>query len=178
MNAIILAFSGGIYSGKTTLSQEIANKLGWKRTSFGDYVRAVAKQKGIESSRENLQQLGEKIIESGWDIFCTNVLSLVNWQNGENLIVDGIRHKEALEYLKKLTFPSNVYLIYIALDLTNRINRIVNSDSNIDLKKLDLHSTEKQVASVLPSISDLIIDGNKKIEDTISQILELVHTKK
>lgn len=178
MNATILAFSGSINSGKTTISEKIASELNWKRTSFGDYVRVVAERKGIEQSRENLQQLGEKEIEDGWENFCKNVLSLIDWKKGENLIIDGIRHKEALDKLKKITSPSYVYLIYIDLDLKSRESRIVNSDSKTDLKRYDSHSTEKQVVSILPELSNLIIDGNKKIEEIVSEILVWLSTKK
>lgn len=177
MNATILAFSGGISSGKTTISEKIASELSWKRTSFGDYVRVVAERKGIERSRENLQQLGEKEIGAGCENFCKNVLSLINWKKGENLIIDGIRHQEALDSLKKITNPSDVYLIYIDLDLASRESRIVNSDSKKDLKKYDSHSTEKQVVFILPELSDLRVDGNKKIEEIVSEILVWLSTK-
>ena len=140
-------------------------------------MRVVAEKKGIEQSRENLQKLGEKEVEGGWENFCKNILSVVNWKEGENLIIDGIRHKEALDNLKKITNPSNVYLIYIDLDFTNRENRITNSDSAEDLKKYDSHSTEKQVFSILSDLSDLIIDGNKKIEEIVSEILVWINTK-
>ena len=175
MTSTILAFSGAISSGKTTLSQEIASKLDWKKTSFGDYVRSIAKQKGVEQSRENLQQLGEKEIEFDCKKFCNNVLSLVNWKKGENLIIDGIRHKEVLDNLKTVTSPSDVYLIYIDLDLKNRDQRSQNSES--ELKKYDSHSTEKQVVYILPKIADLVIDGNKKIEEIVSEILEWINSK-
>ena len=175
MTSTILAFSGAINSGKTTISQEIASKLDWKKTSFGDYIRSIAKQRGVEQSRENLQQLGEKEIEFDCKNFCNSVLSLVNWEKGENLIIDGIRHKEVLDNLKTVTSPSDVYLIYIDLDLKNREQRSQNSES--ELKKYDSHSTEKQVVYTLPKIADLVIDGNKKIEEIVSEVLEWVNSK-
>ena len=175
MTSTILAFSGSINSGKTTLSQEIASKLDWKKTSFGDYVRSIAEQKRVKQSRENLQQLGEEEIESDCQNFCNNVLSFANWEKGENLIIDGIRHEEVLDNLKTITSPSNVYLIYIHLDLKNRKQRSQNSESV--LKKYDSHSTERQVSSILPTIADLVIDGNKKIEEIVSEIIEWVNFK-
>lgn len=175
MTPIILAFSGYIKSGKTTISQEIANKIDWKTISFGDYLRSIAKQKGLDPSRENLELLGKREIEQGWESFCKNVLSSVNWKKEENLIVDGVRHKEALDALKNITNPSDIYLIYIDTNLKNRIKRSGYSESK--LKRFDSHYMEKQVISLIPHISDLIIDGNKKIEEIVLEILEWLHFK-
>jgi len=177
LKSTILAFSGGIKSGKTTISSNISSILKWKRVSFGEYIQRIAEKDGIIPSRDNLQELGEKEIDSGWKNFCFNVLEMVRWKNGENLIIDGIRHKEALDQIKKITSPSDVYLVFIELDLKNRESRIVNTENFENIKRYELHSTEKQVNKVLPEISDLIIDGNKSIGEITDEILRWLNEK-
>ena len=175
--SIIIAFSGGIKSGKTAISQNIASKLKWNRVSFGDYIRNIAKEKDLTPSREILQQIGEEVIKQGLKKFCKNVLDMAQWENGENLIIDGIRHKEIFEIIKKITNPSNIYLIYISLDVKEREKRIDETLEINKLKNYDQHSTEIQVISTLSNISDLIVDGNKQIDIIVSEILDWITNK-
>ena len=177
LKSIILAFSGGIGSGKTTLSKEVSTLLNWKRISFGDYVRAVAIERGIDNnSREKLQELGESLIEKGWDAFCNGLLKKYQWKSDECLVIDGIRHKEAIDTLRKITFPSKVFLIFISLDFKNRQQRLLeNGNKQInDLRRFDSHSTETQVSSVLSQTSDLILDGNMGIDELKNKVFNFV----
>lgn len=179
MKSIILAFSGGIGSGKTTLSKEVSTLLNWKRISFGDYVRAVAIERDIDSnSREKLQELGESLIEKGWDVFCNDLLKKYQWKSDQCLVIDGIRHKEAIDTLRKITFPSKVFLIFISLDFKNRQQRLLeNGVKQInDLQRFDSHSTETQVSSVLSQISDLILDGNMEINELKNIVFNFIQS--
>jgi len=104
---LILAFSGGIGSGKSTLSSGVAEALEWPRVSFGRYVRAVALDRGLDAeSREVLQEVGESLITAGWVPFCRAVLTQADWRPERSLVVDGIRHVEALQTLRALAAPS------------------------------------------------------------------------
>ena len=47
MKPVVLAFAGGIASGKSTLSSGVSRALGWPRVSFGDYVRRVARERMV-----------------------------------------------------------------------------------------------------------------------------------
>ena len=83
MKPIVLAFAGAIRSGKSELSSGVAGTLGWARVSFGDYVREVAQQRGLDSTREALQAIGVSLIAEGWEQFCRSVLSQAHWQAGQ-----------------------------------------------------------------------------------------------
>ncbi len=70
VKSTVLAFSGGIRSGKSTLSTGVAEALGCRRVSFGDYVRAITQVRGLENCRENWQAVGESLIREDLNQFC------------------------------------------------------------------------------------------------------------
>ena len=177
LKPIILCVSGGINSGKTTVSKKLADKLSWKKISFGDYVRHVAIKNDMTPSRLNCQELGAKLINIDHKKFCNDVLTYGNWNKNENAIIDGIRHTEILKFIKNISYPSLVYLIYIDTDLRNRINRNKNLKSKVDFKILDSHSTEKQVFTMLKNISDLNLNGHEKPDVIVSKIIQWYESK-
>lgn len=87
---MIVAFSGQIASGKSTLSKLLADKTGWSRFSFGDYVRMCAKNIGLDANdRETLQDLGVCLSKRPEPF----VRGFLEWTGTpENMIIDGIRH--------------------------------------------------------------------------------------
>ncbi len=174
MKPIILAFAGGIASGKSTLSLNVANTLGWKHLGFGNYIRDIAFQNDTTPSRENLQQTGEKLInELGWEKFCINFLKNGKWYNKNPLIIEGVRHIEILEALTKITSPYEVLLVFISLNYNERLSRLKERDNwkKNNLKKYDSHSTEIQINSKLKEIADLYVDGHKSIKNLTKEII-------
>src|SRR5260370_28400221 len=151
MKSAALAFSGQISSGKTTISLGVSNALGWKYASFGNYVRKVALQRKIPNpSRGILQEIGIDLINQGWPNFCFGVLADAKWIKGDSLVIDGIRHVDALKTLREILHPMNVYLIYVNLREEIRETRLskvgVTPES---LRSFDQHLTEMQVQKVL-----------------------------
>lgn len=177
MKSIILAFVGGIGSGKSTLSTAVAKKLGWGRASFGDYVRHVAKQLGIEGSREELQKLGASLVEKPDDL-CYSILDHISWKPGQHIVIDGIRHSLIIDSLYRLT-NSNIILIFVDVKDTIRAERRKKIDAIdcINTNKIESHSTELEVKNILPQIADLIVDGTRPIKDLVQEIETLVEDR-
>jgi dephospho-CoA kinase len=175
----VLAFSGTIASGKSTLSKAVAASLGWKRISFGDYVRGIAKERGLDDSRETLQNLGQSLIESlGWEDFCVKVLNQGGWRKAESIVIDGVRHVEVLQSLKKLAEPNRVALIFISLSNDERKIRLAARDGESKIAfKADQHSTEVQVNSVLHRSANLVVNGNRSVEELVDEITHWVGQK-
>jgi len=123
-NPIVLAFAGRIASGKSTLSMNVARALSWPYVSFGNYVRQVAWSKGLVCSRQVLQNIGATLIDQGWDRFCRAVLSQVDWDPGQPLVIDGIRHVEAIDMLRQLVAPSKLLLVFVAVSELERKGRL------------------------------------------------------
>ncbi|MGG6297892.1 AAA family ATPase [Leptolyngbya sp. AN02str] len=172
MKPAIIAFSGSIASGKSTLSQEVAEALQWKRVSFGDYVRSIAQSRGIVESREVLQALGTDLLQRDTKCFCRAVLIQAAWQLGQPLIVDGIRHMEVLATLKQIVAPMQLLLVFVTVDEAVRTNRLLERGT-VNLEKYqqwEQDSTEQQVKSALANVADLIIDSGYSLEESVEQL--------
>jgi len=178
MRSLILTFSGPIGSGKSTLSKSVAQSLGWKHSSFGHYVRELASQRGVGNSREALQRLGASLIEEkGWDNFCRSVLAQVDWAAGQNIVLDGIRHIEALDSLRIITKPSKILLVLLALSGPELAARRSGREVFENLKRVESHSTEEQVINLLPQRADLIVDGRRRLEDVVNEVVQWVQER-
>jgi cytidylate kinase len=165
-----LAISGRIASGKSTLAVRLAEKMNCARASFGEYVRIVAESKGLEPTRDNLQAVGADLVESGWEPFCRAVLSRSSWQPGQLLVVDGIRHVEAVRQLKSLVAPTSVILVHVRIDEQVREDRLREKQGTSEAH--EAHSTEHDVKSALPLIADLVVDGARPVEQLADEIIE------
>lgn len=173
MKSLVLAFSGSIGSGKSTLSLSIAEALNWPYISFGNYVRTAALLRGLGESREALQEVGESLIQEGWEQFCKSVLAQATWEPGEPLVVDGIRHVEAVEMLRLLIAPSELHLIHITLNEPTRKARLYKRSpaDYTQIQSIEDHSTEVQVKRQLPQMANLIVSGERSTDDIIRDIL-------
>lgn len=179
MKPIVLGFAGSIASGKSTLSIAVASALGWQRVSFGDCVRAVAQNQGLGDSREVLQAVGASLINQGWEQFCKAVLAQSNWEPGQPLIVDGIRHAEIVPIMRLIVAPWDFRLVFVAVNESIREARLLErglSDRQ-QWQQLEAHSTEAQVQAVLPEMADLTADSTRKIEDLVLEIVTWVNSE-
>jgi len=172
MRSIIVGFAGKIGSGKTTVSAAVAEALNWRYTSFGAYVREIAQQRGRGESRTTLQEIGASLVANP-DELCRSVLAQVAWKPGMNVIMDGIRHAEIVDSLRRVTVPSAVYLIYIRIDDAERIRRQTAREiiSNREISGYDSHTTEADAKSVLPSMADIVIDGSLPVSENIERVV-------
>jgi hypothetical protein len=113
---MVLVFAGRLASGKSTLSAGVAGALGWPYVSFGEYVRQVARSRGLDWSRHVLQELGAALIGQDCEGFCRAVLGQTDWDPGQPLVIDGLRHVEAVDVLRQLVAPSTLLLIFITVN--------------------------------------------------------------
>lgn len=172
MKTILICFAGRIGSGKTTVSKVVADTLKWQRASFGDCVRMEAFRQGLDESRQVLQRLGESLVEDP-DKFCRLLLKKYSWKPGQNLIIDGIRHSKILDSLRKLTDPSEVFLVFVSTDEKIIKKRFAEENPlrKDDLMSIEAHSTETEVKTILPAKSSLIVDGARPIKILVKEIM-------
>jgi ribosome-binding protein aMBF1 (putative translation factor)/dephospho-CoA kinase len=178
LEPLVIGFAGRIGSGKSTLSSEVAKRLGWRRASFGDYLRTLAKSSGLDDqSRDVLQYLGSSLIEKDVDDFCRAVLTHFGWNSGEPLIIDGIRHKEVLESLRKLVAPLDLRMVFLEVDEQERVGRLKAREERIveHLETVEAHATEQQVKDLLPDLADLRLSKNHPDQDLASTIVNWIH---
>lgn len=175
MAATVLAFSGQIKSGKTTISRAVAEALRCPRVSFGDRVRAVVEGMGLPTSRENLQRTGESLVANNLEQFCRDVLAQAATGASAHIVVDGVRHVEAAQCLRRLVMPKDFHLVFVETDEATRETRhAARSHSERSLKSYAQHSTELQVASDLRNHADLTVDGAENLSAVVTRIVALV----
>ncbi len=177
MMPIILAFAGGVGSGKSTVSSAVARDLGWPRTSFGAYVRAKAQSRGLNPrAREVLQAIGEQLVKDECATFCSAVLSCPDWRRGQPLVVDGIRHVEVLEQIRRMVAPQEVQLVFIEVTDEERAARLQDRglDDPAQLRSIEAHSTETQVRTVLPHMADKVVDGDRPLDEVVQDVVAWV----
>ena len=175
---VALAFSARQASGKSTLSAEVAQELGWPRAGFGDYLRHVAAERGLGTEREILQELGERFVRENLEEFCRNVLGSVGWMPGQGVVVDGIRHTETIRVLGDIVRPMPVLLIYMDIPEDIRNSRLRTRGISEDLAKIhEQHSTEAQVIEKLPKIADLRVDGRKPLDVLKTEIITVLRAR-
>jgi dephospho-CoA kinase len=152
----IVGIAGAIGSGKSELSRALARELDAERLSFGDFVRREGRGRGVEPTRENLQQLGEQLIdELGAPEFVRRVLS--ERPPTDLLVVDGVRHLAVDEALRKIA--AQYVLVFATVDDDTRRRRLVERKGHdVDLTALDQHSTEREVP-LLRERAATVVDG-------------------
>jgi len=89
------------------------------------------------------------------------------WEPGQPLIIDGIRHAEALTVLRQLVTPSELRLVFITVNEPTRTARLRQRESpdGETLQRIEEHTTEAQVGTVLPGIADFLVDGTRPQEE-------------
>ena len=177
LEPLVLVFSGQIGSGKSKLSGEVAEALSWSYASFGNYIRSVAHSQGLDDTREVLQELGAGLVEKGAEDFCRALLAHYNWRSGEPLVIDGLRHKEVADALRRLVAPLEIRIVFLEVDEKIRKARLA-TEKQRDFEMFETvqkHSTEMQVKKELPRIADLTLQGNRKTQDLVHDIVTWVH---
>jgi dephospho-CoA kinase len=172
MDGLVLAFSGGLGAGKSLLATALAERLGWPRVSFGDYVRTYASQVQRDpKDRAVLQQLGQALVLTDREGFVRKVLD--QHPTTGNLIVEGVRHVEILLELKKQVFPRTLKLIHIKADSETRQARFMRRE-HVERRlvaRYDSDITEAQVARILPQYADHMVDGSLPIPILADQVV-------
>src|SRR4051794_36648427 len=95
MAGLVVCFAGQIGSGKSSVSRRLGEALAWPRAAFGDYLRAeLGRCGGAPESREQLQDLGQRLVDEDPSRFCSSVMSSNGFKPGGDLLLDGVRHVE------------------------------------------------------------------------------------
>ena len=139
----------------------------------------MSREKGMEVTREILQNLGDQLVTCDVLAFCKDALKQHPWQPGKPLIIDGMRHVEVLDCLSDLLAPAKGYLIYINVDRTTQIKRLRADPLAHEkmLEELEQHPTERQVRSKLSDQAALVLDGTQDPEASARKVIELLASK-
>jgi cytidylate kinase len=173
---LLACFSGRIGSGKSSVSEALAQQLGWRRTSFSDYLRVELQRRGGDpGSREALQDLGQSLVEADGEAFCRAVLIAGGFQPGGNFLLDGVRHVDIFRALARLARPSSARLIFLAADDVSRHERVAGRpDGRTDFARAEAHLVEADMKDSLPAIADLCVNATQDLEVVVDQCLTAI----
>lgn len=174
MSGAIIAFSGLPQTGKTTFAKRLANHRHSKFLSFGDFVRHEARNLGIKDpKRSELQDLGQRLVETDVMSFCKKALQYVNFSPGETLVIDGIRHVEALAAIRTLCNGQTIKLIHLYAPIETRKARSANLEG-VNLAGIDAHRVESQTNNEILQSADVAIDASGDADQVFQRITDWV----
>lgn len=173
----LVAIAGAIASGKSELARELARRWNCPRASFGGLVAEEAARRSLSTDRDTLQQLGAELIDTlGWVEFCDRTLRLAgaSWTS-DRVVIDGIRHLEAIETLRSGFAPVPIPLVYVACDPSIRVGRqLARGAGRAEIERWDADPTE-QAQDVLRASADLIVSGDGPLAAATAAVEQLVH---
>lgn len=155
-----IGLSGQISSGKSTLAERLAEHLDLPRIGFGDYLRAQAQTRGLDTERPTLQALGAEQLESlGPDGFCR---SAARWArvalSSTGVVWDGVRHLVVADALRSLQAPRAFYLIGLCAPETDRQRRVEAEAGSAQEREIwERDSTERELDAVFAQ-ADIVIE--------------------
>ena len=178
MTPSAIGISGRMLSGKSSVSRELAARLGCVRAGFGDYVRHVARSEGRDDTdRKVLQELGQRLITADLQAFCRSTLTFAGWQSQSSVVVDGIRHVSVLQCLRTMLAPSPLRLVFLDVPDALLAGRLQSRgiEDLACLREFEKHATEVEVQAVLKLQADLVIGGHLEVGEIVSQIVAFLH---
>ena len=129
----IIAVTGLIGSGKNELADYIAKKYGFFVFDYADTLRDMLKEKGIEPTRENLQNYR---VSHGNAFLANTVVKKIERSNHDKILLTPIRRPEDYEIPKKV-FGANIVMVLVAADEKTRFQRLKKRGSPRDPTTLE-----------------------------------------
>jgi dephospho-CoA kinase len=160
----LICLTGGIASGKTTLADALRAALpGAVRLSFGDVVRRRAQATCAEPTREHLQETGLQLIREGWVSFVDELLSGLEGDPAV-LVVEGVRHREAVDTLRTRQPTRRLLLVYVEIADQHRQVRLAR---RAEPDHVLTHNVERDVES-LRAVADVVVQGHRPVDELVA----------
>ncbi len=173
-----IGISGEISSGKTTLATHLVDNHGFGLVSFGEFIRYKAEILHITPSRENCQNLGNRLIrELGPEVFLRECIEYFS-PNSRIHVFDGVRHESVVHELRRIY--GSCFIVFIEADKRLRYQRYRErnraEDQLLTLKQfvaLSSHPVEQDTMKIAES-ADLWINGNDELAVQETSIMSLL----
>ena len=182
---MILGLTGTIGSGKSEIVKYLKSK-GFEHFVYSDILKEMARLRGMEITRENLQKLGTEIKEksNNLGILSQKLLSKIKT---DKAVVDGIRNVDEIRELRK---RKDVYIIGFNAPQRERYERLRKRNRDGDpktfeeFKRLDnlenRGKTKGQEINKCLKMADFLIINNGSLEqlkNNVDKILQTISSK-
>jgi len=176
---MLIGITGRIAAGKGEIA-EYLKKKGFEYYTVSQVVREEAKNRGIEITRSNLQDLGNQIRrEEGAGAWIKRLINKMDLK--KNYIIDGIRNPGEIAELRK---TKDFHLISVDAFENIRFERVVSRAKPSDPKDLKgfLEMDARDLAEVDPlgqqvgkcmEMADFRLINNSSLEDFHEKIDEV-----
>jgi adenylate kinase family enzyme len=151
----IFCVSGEIASGKTTFANQLTQDIpGARLCSYGDVVRSEARIRGLEPKRPILHALAIILIAEGWPRFTERLITHLP-ADYDALVVDGVRHLQAVDELRAQIMGSSITSVFIDTPDSVIAERLQARGEALTVRD---HKVEAQLSQVRQA-ADLTVDG-------------------
>ncbi|MBS3107139.1 dephospho-CoA kinase [Candidatus Woesearchaeota archaeon] len=164
---MIIGITGTMAAGKTTVAK-ILEEHGFRHLTYSDILRQAARKRGIEPTRQHLQQLGTALKEEHGPGVLSKLL-LAHHQG--DLVADGIRTVPEIEELKRhgaviWAVVASQETRFARLKSRNRKGDPATLDAFKDLDELENSgATSGQDINACIKRADRVIDNDGSLED-------------
>lgn len=180
MDRFLIGLVGPIASGKQVLADYL-KELGFTYLSLSDQVRIETRQRGLEITRENLQNVGNALRSKfGNDVLAKRALMMIE-QESNKIVIDSIRNYAEVEYLRKhapikvigVDAPAEVRLNrYLARAIERHEDGLTEEDFwKADKRDRGENTASGQQVDICLLGSDLVIDNQFKNKDEFRDYL-------
>tara|TARA_R110002110_G_scaffold149812_5_gene341216 strand:- start:316 stop:852 length:537 start_codon:yes stop_codon:yes gene_type:complete len=169
----LLLLSGPFHVGKTTVANELCNRLGFTKVSSGDYLRGIAKMRGMTNERIQLQKIGDQLdIETDykWIVSEVSAKEIERQTKVEFWLFDSVRKHRQVEHFRA---AYNDFVCHVHLTCPEATLRKRYSEGEIGGNSYDdaiLHPNEVEARS-LQTIADLVIDTSDRAGSDIANLI-------
>jgi predicted NUDIX family phosphoesterase/dephospho-CoA kinase len=112
----VLCVLGEVGSGKSEATKILKEEYGYSEVNTGKLIAEIIKLPPVpETPREIFQKSAWEFIskKKSPQIFAQKIIDEINKHPSPRILVDGIRQRDTLAYLKKMLSPKNVGCLYI-----------------------------------------------------------------
>jgi dephospho-CoA kinase len=172
---MIIAISGRIGSGKTTLANAVSDRMGAKVAGFGDFVRTKARAQGLDvSDRRVLQDIGQNLVAADAVSFLDEALSWAGHKTGSVLVLDGLRHASVWDALvaRQTDGLEQTRLVYLVIEERERRRRLLDRGlTERDIAAADAHPAEQSLNLRLRGAADFLIYATSSLDEMVQAVV-------
>ena len=177
---ILIGLMGTIGAGKDVVSDYLVEKYGFQVYRSGDICREIAKERGVEPTRENLQGItNEMYSKHGETFFVDTILKKIEVAGVERAIFNGVRNPiDAKVPMEKL--GKNFKLVLVDAKPEIRFERLktrARAGFPTTLEKFKKHEDKEYALFNMRetfSLPHKTLNNNSTLEELYSQTEELV----